>query len=390
MDEALVSFIIAHENDDLANLLLKQKDILGHSPSFVVNQINGRRRAKEKLPTWYAHPSVIYPPQQNLEQCSSEATARFKCGVYEKGSTETMADLTGGFGVDSFYFNQIFKKVFHVEPNSELIDLARKNYVLLSHQLVKRIEFIQLTAEEFVASLNQKLDWIYLDPSRKSNGRKVVRLEDSQPDVVALLPQLLAKSDNILIKTSPLLDLKLGIKQLQNVKEVFVVSVGGECKEVLFRLQKGWAAEPAIICVNLLEAEKEEYQFKFSAEISLESAFHEPLSYLYEPNASILKAGAFKSIARTYKLFKMAVNTHLYASDQLNHEFPGRVYKILADIESRKSFLPDGHANIISRNHPLSPEAIRKKFKLKDGGEKYVLAFSGVNKKFLLIAERLK
>lgn len=419
MHDELINFILAHETDDLSKLLLKQKEILGYPASFVANQINGRRKAKEKLPTWYANPSIVYPPQQNLEQCSSEATARFKSEVMSRsvssapasgGGTTSLADLTGGFGIDSFFFSKIFSKTYHAEPDAELCRLAERSHALLSRGHASgggTTEYIESTAEEFI-SRAPKLDWIYLDPSRRSKGKKVFRLSDSQPDVVSLLPELFSRADNILIKTSPLLDLKEGMKQLPKTKEIFVVSVGNECKEVLFRLEKNWTAEPEIICVNLVDevhfspfgGRGVAFRFKFSEEAEASADFSEPLLYLYEPNASILKAGAFKSIAKAFNLFKISPNTHLYTSKKKQPEFPGRIFQVQSPPAKRGAglFLGEGPRasrgmrsfNIISRNHPITPEQIKKKFKLKDGGEKYVLAFSGRVKKYLLVAERVK
>jgi len=390
MDEALINYILAHENADLAKLLLKKK-ILDHPASFVANQINGRRRAKDKLPTWYANPAIVYPPQQNLEQCSSETTAMFKCEIVKRSAkTETIADLTGGFGVDSFFFSREFLKVYHIEPDAGLCALAKENHALLkSVGTHNPIEYVESTAEEFIPKITQKLSWIFLDPSRKANGKKILKLTDSQPDATKLLPLLFLKTDNILIKTSPLLDLKDGLKQLPGTREIFVVSVGNECKEVLFRLEKGWTSEPEIICIHINSNGEESFPFRFSEETKIEINFREPQEFIYEPNTSLLKAGAFKSIAQAYGLSKIAVNTHLYTSNKRIAEFPGRVFRV----QSPFSTLEKGRGlmyNIVCRNHPLTPEQIKKKFKLKDGGEKYLLAFSGISKKYLMAAERLK
>ncbi len=392
MNQTIIDFILTHENDEVPKLLLQHKEILGYPASFVANQINGRQRAKRKLPTWYSIPAIVYPPQQNLEQCSSEVTAQFKCEVVSRASSSlladkyhkaTLADLTGGFGVDSFFFGAVFSKVYHVEPDVDLHHLAKKNFELLKAQ---NIEHLHSTAEAFLSSTSTQLDWLYLDPSRKSNGKKIVKLTDSQPDVVMLLPLLYSKANNILIKTSPLLDLKAGMHQLPGTKEIFVFSVGNECKEVLFRLEKGWSAEPEIVCVNLHSNEKELFSFRFSEEAAADSAFSEPLTFVYEPSTSILKAGAFKTIAKAYNLFKISINTHFYTGHKLLPDFPGRVFQI----QSALSATAGTTFNIISRNHPLSADEIKKKFKLKDGGEKYLLAFSRQVKKYLLVANRIK
>ncbi len=392
MSQTLIDFILTHENDEVPKLLLKHKEILGYPASFVANQINGRKRAKGKLPTLYSNLAVIYPPHQNLEQCSSEVTAQFKCEVVSRASSSLLADkynkailadLTGGFGIDSFFFAAVFSKVYHVEPDIDLYHLAKKNFTLLN---VQNIEHINSTAVTFLSSTSTQLEWLYLDPSRKSNGKKIVKLTDSQPDVVMLLPLLYAKANNILIKTSPLLDLKAGMLQLPGTKEIFVISVGNECKEVLFRLEKGWSSEPEIVCVNLASNEKIPFSFRFSEEAATDSAFSDPLTFVYEPNTSILKAGAFKTVAKAYNLFKISTNTHIYTSHKLLPDFPGRIFQI----QSALSATHGRTFNIISRNHPLSADEIKRKYKLNDGGEKYLLAFSGQSKKYMLVAEREK
>jgi 16S rRNA G966 N2-methylase RsmD len=388
MSSDLAQFILQHEHDDPIKILLSKKSIQGYPAEFIANQLDCRKRAKEKLPSWYANPEIVYPPKQNLEQCSSEITAKAKAdfikAIIQNG---TLVDLTGGLGIDSYFFSGVFKKVIHVEPNDKLCELAKDNHQRIG---ASNIEYSTQTAEGFLKTLSTQVDWIYLDPSRKSEGKKVVRLSDCEPDVTQLLPSILAKTGQILIKTAPLLDIKEGLKQLPSTRTVLVVSVHNECKEVLFHLQKDFGDEPQIECINIQSGGEERFTFLFSEEAGVSSSFSEPLDFIYEPNASILKAGAFKKIGKEFCLNKLAVNTHLYTNKDHLTNFPGRVFKILGDISAQAQLLPEGKANIISRNHPLSPEDIKKKYKLKDGGDKYVLAFSGEKKKYLLVADRLK
>jgi hypothetical protein len=388
MADDIVRFLLEHEHDDPVKILLGGKSFHGYTADFIATQLDCRKRAKEKLPSWYANPEIVYPHKQNLEQCSSEITAKFKAGfVCRLKSRETLVDLTGGFGVDSYFFSQVFKKVIHVEPNESLCELAKDNH----HRLgASSIEYSTQTAEDFLHAFASQADWIYLDPSRKSQGKKVVKLSDCEPDVTQLLPLLWAKTGQILIKTAPLLDIKEGLKQLPGTHTVLVVSVNNECKEVLFHLQKGYGAEPSITCINIQSGIEERFVFLFHDESEVSSTFNEPLDFIYEPNASILKAGAFKKIGKDFGLSKLAVNTHLYTSKDQCTNFPGRVFKTLGDLSQQATLLPDGKANIISRNHPLSPDNIKKKYKLKDGGNRYVLACAGEKKKYLLVADRLK
>jgi 16S rRNA G966 N2-methylase RsmD len=393
VNQELIQFILDHEHDDIGKLLLKHKEILGFPASFVADQINGRKRAKEKLPTWYAHPSIIYPPQQNLEQCSSEITASFKCDFIVRASSkghirnEALIDLTGGFGIDTFCFSRIFNRVVHVEPDDKLSHMAEENFKALG---VTNVVCTQQTATDFLATLHEQADWIYLDPSRKSNGKKLVKLSDCQPDVIQLLHALWSKTNQILIKASPLIDIKEGIRQLSQTAHVLIVSVNNECKEVLFHLRKDFTEEPTIEAINIQDNKQDSFSFRFSTEENVSSNFSTPLNFLYEPNVSILKGGAFKTIGVEFGLKKIALNTHFYTSEKPVDKFPGRIFSVLGDISEHSVLLPTRCANVISRNHPLTPEEIKKKFKLKDGGDRYVLAFSGEQKKYILIAERIQ
>jgi hypothetical protein len=400
MPDDWIQYLLEHEHDDPIKILLSKKGIHGYSAEFIANQIDCRKRAKEKLPTWYTNPEITYPHKYNLEQCSSEVTAKFKSdfiastlGLLRSArndgsrSLETLTDLTGGFGVDSFFFSKIFKNVHHVEPNENICRLAKENHERLD---ARNIEYANQTAEQFLNDFSRRADWIYIDPSRKAEGKKLVRLSDCEPDVTQLLPSVLAKTSEILIKAAPLLDIKEGLRQLLNTAHVLVVSVNNDCKEVLFHLQKDFVGEPEIVCVNIQSNGEEQFTFKLNEEADTTSTFSEPKEFLYEPNASVLKAGAFKKIGQAFGLSKLAVSTHIYTSDKKLIDFPGRVFKIMGDISAQAKLLPNNKANVISRNHPLSPDGIKKKYKLKDGGELYVLAFSGEKKKYILVAERLK
>jgi hypothetical protein len=389
MPDDWIQYLLEHEHDDPIKILLSKKGIFGYSAEFIANQIDCRKRAKEKLPTWYANPEIIYPHKYNLEQCSSEIAADFKGKFINEvgGARSTLVDLTGGFGVDSFFFSKIFKNVIHVEPNENLCRLAKENHERLG---ARNIEYINQTAEKFLNDFSGQADWNYIDPSRKAQGKKLVKLSDCEPDVTRLLPSIWAKTGQILIKAAPLLDIKEGLRQLHETAHVIVISVNNDCKEVLFHLQKDFVGVPEIVCVNVQTQQEERFTFKLNEEANATSTFSEPQEFLYEPNASILKAGAFKKFGQAFDLSKLAVNTHVYTSDKKLIDFPGRVFKIVGDISAQAKLLPDNKANIISRNHPLSPDEIKKKYKLKDGGERYVLAFSGEKKKYILVAERVK
>lgn len=385
-------FIFDHEHDDEKKLLLKHKEILGIPSSQIANQISGRRKAKEKLPTFYKTRGIIYPPSVNLEQSSSEETAQLKVRLILNlvKNLDTCVDLTGGFGIDSFFFSHIFRKVIYVEPNLELLEIAKHNHTRLGNA---NIQYENSTAEKILANLN-KVDLIYIDPSRRSGNKKVFTLQDSEPNIVDLQSTIFEKSDYLMIKTSPLLDIQSGLSELRFARSAHAVAVENEVKELLFIQEKDFGEETLIMATNIKSNSIDAFGFHFSDERSAEVQFSEPQTYLYEPNSAILKVGAFKWIAKAHRLKKIAPSTHFYTSDLLLEDFPGRIFRIISFVKSDpKKVLeafPDQKANIITRNYPLSVEEIKKKTKLKDGGEKYLLGFSGQKEKFLCVAERLQ
>lgn len=385
-------FIEAHENDDERTLLLKHKTLFNLPASIIANQIVGKRKAKTKLPLYYNTPGIVFPPGLNLEQSSSEETALFKASLLSEIVSEknSIVDLTGGFGVDSFFFSQIFKSVLYCEPNATLLEFARHNHKTLGAQ---HIQQLNTTAELFLKSALHH-DCVFIDPSRRTtSNQKVFRLADCEPDIVKLLPEIFNNTNLVLIKTSPLLDIQLGINELSGVKTVWIVSVDNDCKELLFLCEKDFTEEPTITAINLSHA-PEAFRFRFSEEKSTAVRFSEPLTYLYEPNASILKAGAFKKVAEVFALSKLHPNTHLYTSNARIESFPGRVFKInhnvKPDAKVLADLLPERKANVLTRNYPLSPEELKKKLKLNDGGTRYVIGLSSLKSKSLIVAERIK
>ncbi len=392
--ESIQHFIRAHENDDRRTFVLNNKEVSGIPPGILADQIAGRKKSKEKLPTYYATSGVIYPPSINLEQSSSEQTARFKAEILQNIFKEKQiigADLTGGFGVDAFFLSRAFKHLHFVEPEESLLEISRHNHEQLN---ATNIEYHLSSAEIFIKDARHSCDFFYADPSRRTlTGRKVNAMEDSIPDVVKLSVQILKKSSVFLVKASPLLDIQAGLTQLPYVKAAFVISVDNECKEVLFVCEKDSVGEPVIETVNLSNHKKPEaFSFTFSEERAQETGLNDPLQYLYEPNASILKAGAFKSIGTRFNLQKIQNNTHLYTSHDLVSDFPGRIFlvekTIRGDRQEIKKYFPDGKANVTTRNYPLTAEMLKKKTGLKDGGEKFLFGFSGQQKKFLVVAIR--
>lgn len=383
-------FIRTHENDDEKSLILKHSTILDIPSAVIAEQISARRKAKIKLPSFYQQDEVIYPPAINLEQCSSEATASFKADLV-KGST--FADLTGGFGIDSFFLAKSFLRGCYIEPNDSLLKIVQHNHHVLG---CNTILYKNTTAENFLSDIRETFDLIFVDPSRRSAAnQKVFKLSDCIPNVPQLIDKIVEHTEKLLIKTSPLLDLQQGLRELKFVEKIVIVSVENECKEVLFLCCKNFNDEPLIQAVNLFgNKPSETFSFSLPEERAAEITFSEPLLYLYEPNASVLKAGAFKLIGVKNDLAKIHSNTHLYTSNNVISDFPGRIFKIEGfvkpDNKTLQSFFPEGKANITTRNYPLSVEALKKKTGLKDGGDKYLIGFSGSAKKFLVVANRLK
>ncbi|MFM9837108.1 MAG: THUMP-like domain-containing protein [Cyclobacteriaceae bacterium] len=384
-------YILENENADEKKLLLSKKEILGIPSTIIANQISGRRKAKLKLPTWQQTKGIVYHSNLAIEQSSSEATAKFKTQIINdlvKGR-KSMADLTGGFGVDSLSFSKIFDRVNYVEPNKELVEIVTHNH----HQLqAANIQHHNQTAEGFFKKTTSQFDLIFLDPSRRDeSNRKVFRLAECLPNISELQPKIFERADHILLKASPLLDIQQGLREITHVRKVFIISVENECKELLFFADQKFSGEPIVEAVNLDQEGKVEETFTFFAsnEKKSESQFNKPLSYLYEPNASILKAGAFKLISSRFNIFKLHTNTHLYTSQELIQNFPGRTFKIERidpTDKELKMLLLGGKANVATRNYPLSAEELKKKLRLKDGGEKFVIGFSGVAKKYIALA----
>lgn len=386
-------FILEHEQDDERTLVLQKREILGIPSSIIAEQIAGRRKAKTKLPLYYNTLNIVYPPGLNLEQSSSEKTAAFKANTLESilADKKILVDLTGGLGVDSYFMSRVFQRVIHVEPSSSLHEITQHNHKVLK---AENIIYKNSTAEDFLKMQSGKVDCIFIDPSRRDkSNQKVIRLSDCEPDVPALLSEIFEKTNYLFIKTSPLLDVQQGIKELQHVKKVWVVSVDNECKELLFLCQKNYSGSPDIVAVNLAGSQQEEFSFTLEEEKNTQSEFSEPLNYLYEPNASVLKSGAFKLIGKNFSLQKLHPSTHLYTSNVLVQSFPGRIFKIIqsvkADPKTLHEVFPEGKANILTRNYPLSSDELKKKTKLKDGGARYLIGCSGQRQKYLLAAERI-
>ncbi|WP_421977727.1 THUMP-like domain-containing protein [Roseivirga seohaensis] len=392
MIEALLTpevqkFIRDHENDDPATLMLRAKQYADFPLKEVVEQIQSRKKAKAKLPTWYAATDLIYPPPLSLEQSSSALTAEYKASLFSGGK---FVDLTGGMGIDFSFLSKSFKNGFYVERQTNLVEIARHNMKCLG---LTSAEFHPTEAEDFLNKTSEKFDLIFLDPARRGNhDQKVFRIEDCEPNVLSLLPLMKAKGRSILVKTSPLLDIKGAIKDLGGATEVQVVAINNEVKELLFIIDDKASENPIIKAIDLTNGEVA-FEFNYEEEQSVHLAHRSIDSYLYEPNVAILKAGAFKSIAARLGLTKLHVNSHLYTSKTLVANFPGRSFKVIAEISLSKKELrkaiPNMKANITVRNYPMTVEQMRKKTGLKDGGDFYIFATTDQDGKKVVLCEKV-
>jgi hypothetical protein len=370
LDFDLTKFIIEHLNEDLCRLALNKQLFKNIDFDFAFNQIKARQKAKHKLPSFYNNFDLIFPESVSIEQSSSEFTAKFKSNLV---NFDTSIDLTGGFGIDSYYFAQNSKNHIYIENNSNLLNLVKENYDKL---YINNVEFIQRDAIDFLKEFNSKVDLIYIDPSRRNVKGKVKSFKDSSPDIMQLLPFLADKTKYVLIKSSPLLDIKYALNQLNAVEKIIAVSVENECKELLFLINFGESNEIILEAVNIQIDKTDINCFEFSSEIMPNHSL--PLKYLYEPNSSIMKLGVFYKICSLFNVFKLEKNTHLYTSETLIDNFPGRIFEIYGqskvDSSELLKIIKEPKANLSIRNFPMTVEHLKNKLKLKDGGDFYLYA----------------
>ena len=388
LNTVIQKFIQNNLNTSSSDLILKGTSFKEVDTREVVEQIESKRRSKKKLPTWFNTSQIYFPNKLNIEQTSSEITAKYKANII---SGESIIDITGGFGVDCFYFSKNFKSLVHCEVNNNLSTIVKHNYKQLG---VTNVKAISGNGLEYLETSKAKFDWIYIDPSRRHDQKgKVFQLSDCLPNVPKHLNVLFKASSNILIKTSPLLDISLGVNELRHVKKIYVVAVKNEVKELLWVLENHFNGAIQINTVNLKDEGIEALEFNREDEKSLEIQYNAPLNYLYEPNAAILKSGAFNSVAAQYNLSKLHQHSHLYTSEHLI-DFPGRRFKVDNKIlynKSRIKKLGIKKANITTRNFPETVRQLRKKFKILDGGNQYLFFTTNLkNEKILLVTSKIK
>lgn len=379
-------FILQHINADVTRLALQKNKFPNADWTSILNQIAAKQKAKAKLPTWFAASNIIYPSKISVEQTSSEKTAEYKSRLV---SGNKLIDLTGGFGVDDFYFSKKVNQVIHCEIDNELSEIVAHN---LEQLKVGNIQSIPGDSLQTLKNLNQKFDWIYIDPSRRNDAKgKVFMLKDCLPNVPELVAFYFEYSPNIMIKTAPILDIAAGLSELKNVKAIHIIALDNEVKELLWILEKDYSKTIQIITCNLVKNQSEEFAFEYGN--SSVSKYSLPKKYLFQPNAAIMKSGGFDEITAQFEVEKLQQHSHLYTSNE-RLDFPGRIFQVENCFEyskqHMKSFLENKKANITTRNFPETVENIRKKWKISDGGNVYSFFTTDVNNnKIVLLCTKI-
>ena len=374
-------FIDDHLKSDLHKLILKGTPFNEISIQEIANQISCKKKSEKKLPSWYQNNAIYYPSKINVEQSSSEKTASYKSALIEG---KKLIDLTGGFGVDSFYFSKVFEKVTYCEIDKKLSSITAHNFEQLK---AKNIQVISKNGIEYLEKSKDIYDVIYIDPSRRtSDQRKVFLLEDCQPNIIENIDLLFSKTKSILLKTSPMLDMTNAINSLKFVREIHIIGINNEVKELLFLLEKEHRADIQIKTINFTKESSQKFDFIHNQQSF--SNYHEPQTYLYEPNATILKSGGFHELSDQLNIFKLHQHSHLYTSEKLMN-FPGRKFKIIQitpyDKKKITSLIPSKKANISTRNFRKTVAQIKKELKIKDGGDHYLFFTTNIHNRPICI-----
>ena len=380
-------FINTNLDKNIAKLALQKNPFPETEWIAILNQIEAKTKSKDKLPQWFAAKNIIYPSKISVEQTSSEKTASYKS---ELVSGESLIDLTGGFGVDDFYFAKKMKNVSHCEINSELSQIVKHNFEQLN---ASNISCYSGDSLEILTQYSSKYDWIYIDPSRRNDAKgKVFMLKDCLPNVPEHLDFLFKYSDRILIKTAPLLDISAGLSELKNVKSIHIVALENEVKELLWEIHKDYLGKTVLKTINLLKKKRDTFEFVRNENTEIPK-YGLPQNYLYEPNNAIMKSGGFDEIGIFYKLKKLHKHSHLYSSSDII-DFPGRIFEIENTFQyqkiNMKNFCEGQQFNITIRNFPETVKNIRKKWKIKEGGNQYCFFTTDENdKKIVLICNKI-
>ncbi|MBS7231304.1 class I SAM-dependent methyltransferase [Flavobacterium psychroterrae] len=387
LDKNIQEFITQNSGASITKLALQKNPFPEMDWILILNQIEAKSKAKEKLPTWFATENIIYPSKISVEQTSSEKTAVYKASLI---SGETLIDLTGGFGVDDYYFSKKFKSIAHCEINEDLSAIVKHNFEQIK---VNNCTFYADDSTNVLTESNQKWDWIYIDPSRRNDAKgKVFMLKDCLPNVPDLLDFYFEKASSILIKTAPLLDISAGLSELKFVKNIHIIALENEVKELLFEIHNHYSGDITIKTANIVKDKTETFEFVLGDD-SLFASYHLPQRYVYEPNSAIMKSGGFDEVSAVFDVNKLHKHSHLYTSDELI-DFPGRSFEIIKVIpyskNEMKTELANQQANVTTRNFPDTVENIRKKWKIKNGGNLYCFFTTDKNEsKIVLICRKI-
>ncbi len=388
LSAAVQLFIETNSKTSVSNIALSQSPFDGVTASELAQQIDGKQRLEKKIPQWTHTQGIYYPQRRSLEQCSSNSTADYKADLI---TGDKVLDMTGGMGVDTWAIAKKTKKVVYCEQNKELCEISRHNFRVLG---TENITVFNDDALLFLQQTNEQFDTIYIDPARRdAYNRKMVSLTDYQPDVIENMQLLWEHTSHILIKASPMMDISRAITELQYVKEVHVVAVKNECKELLFLLEKNFTGTIQFSAVNL-ESSHPVFSFTADAETKAAPSIALPQQYIYEPNSAVLKSGAFKLPAVRYNIHKLHRFTHLYTSEQLIPDFPGNIYVInhICDYNKKqiKKLLPEKKANIKCYNFADKPAVLQKRLQIKDGGRLFLFGIKNKDEKYqVLVCKRI-
>lgn len=362
-------FIAIHWNTDPLSVVLQKPLFKEVSQKELAQQLEARKKCRHKLPTWFHTPKLYYPNKLCIEQSSAEPTARYKAELIHG---KTLVDITGGLGVDAYYFSQNVSFVHHCEINAELSQIAHHNFKVLGQ---KNIRCITTDGLEYLQKTPQPFDWVYADPSRRTtHTKRVFRLTESEPNIPQHLLQIFTKTRNVLLKAAPLLDITQGLRELPFVKEIHIVALHNEVKELLFVLEYGYTEAITLQTINIGKSQNMHFAFQLHEEQTTTVAYSAAQNYLYEPNAALLKSGGFKCIGKAFGVSKLHPHSHVYTSSALVN-FPGRRFKVLQNKPYSKATMRElgiAKANLTIRNFPLPVAALRKKHNIKDGGVAYL------------------
>ncbi|RZJ74407.1 MAG: hypothetical protein EOO47_21215 [Flavobacterium sp.] len=383
LKDEVQQYINEHINADVNQIALAKPIFQNISSAELAGQIAAKKKAKNKLPTWFNSQNIYYPALLSIEQCSSEPTAKYKAKLLKGNS---LIDLTSGFGVDSFLFSKNVAQVLSCEINEELAVLSAHNAKQLG---ANNIQVLAQDGINFLKDTTQHFGTIYIDPARRNKSNKVFKLKDCTPDVTEHLDLFLSKADRIIIKTAPLLDITAGLLELNNVIEIHIVSVKNECKELLWVIDKDFTGSTTVVCATLNESLK---TFKFAIEdlkIATTIAQLEPKGYLYEPDVALLKSGAFNLIAERFDLKKLHQQTQLYFSEDIKKAFLGRIFEIeklltLNELKKEKNLA----GNVIVRNFPERAENLVKKYKIIPSHDDFII-FTQTAKGYIAIKAKI-